>query len=186
MRLENALNSGIRLVQLRLKSRIGQEDERSRLSNIIGQASALCASHHARLMLNLSMDNLQLLGMSDVSDIDISFDGVHLDSRTLMSTESVAALQQQAKLVSASCHDAEELNRAEKLGLDFVVLSPVKKTSSHPQARALGWQQFEQLCDSVAIPVYALGGLDSGDLEEAWSRGAQGIAGISGFWSSGQ
>ena len=186
MRLENALNSGIKLVQLRLKSMVGQEDERSKLRHIIARASALCASHHARLMLNLSMENRQLLGITDVIDIGITFDGVHLDSRTLMSTESVAALQQKAILVSASCHNAEELSRAEKLGLDFVVLSPVNKTSSHPEARALGWQQFEQLCDSVAIPVYALGGLNTGDLEEAWSRGAQGIAGISSFWSSGQ
>ena len=103
-----------------------------------------------------------------------------------MSIESVATLKQQAKLVSASCHNAEELKTAEKLGLDFVVLSLVKKTTSHPQAEALGWEQFEQLSDQMSIPVYALGGLNTTDVEEAWCRGAQGVASISGFWLSRQ
>jgi len=204
MRLKNALDTGIKLVQLRLKSLGGlksrgvqkkiddsdtdtkSENDGSRLYRIIDQASALCASHHARLMLNLSMESQRLLGVTDISDIDITFDGVHLDSRTLMSIESVITLKQQAKLVSASCHNVEELQAAEKLGLDFVVLSPVKKTSSHPEAPALGWEQFEKLSDLVSVPVYALGGLSTGDLEEAWSRGAQGVASISGFWPSRQ
>jgi 8-oxo-dGTP diphosphatase len=99
-----------------------------------------------------------------------------------MSIESVITLKQQDKLVSASCHNADELKTAEKLGLDFVVLSPVKQTSSHPEAQALGWNQFEQLSDLVSLPVYALGGLKTADVEEAWSRGAQGVASISGFW----
>ena len=133
-------------------------------------------------MLNLGMDVQRLLGIADIRDIDIAFDGVHLDSRTLMSIESVFTLKQKEKLVSASCHNAEELKTAEKMGLDFAVLSPVKQTSSHPQAEALGWEQFEQLSDQVSSPVYALGGLDQDDVEEAWSRGAQGVAGISGFW----
>ena len=193
MRLENALDRGIKLVQLRLKSRVvdstadmASDDNGSTLYRIIDEASALCTSHHARLMLNLSMDNQRLLGITDYSGFDIAFDGVHLDSRSLMSIDSVAALKQQAKLVSASCHNVEELKTAEKLGLDFVVLSPVKKTSSHPQAEALGWEQFEQLSDLVSIPIYALGGLNATDIEEAWSRGAQGIASISGLWLSRQ
>ena len=193
IRLESALNKGIKLVQLRLKSRVvdsitelASENDGNRFYRIIEQASALCASHHARLMLNLSMEIQRLLGVTDISDIDITFDGVHLDSRTLMSIESVIPLKQKAKLVSASCHNAEELKTAEKLGLDFVVLSPVKRTSSHPEAPTLGWEQFEQLSDLVSVPVYALGGLNKGDLEEAWSRGAQGVASISGFWLSRQ
>ena len=189
LRLENALNTGIKLVQLRLKNGledgitdIESGDDGSRLYRIIEEASALCASHQARLMLNLGKESKRLLGIADIYDLDIAFDGVHLDSRTLMSTESVFTLKQQAKLVSASCHNAEELKMAEKLGLDFAVLSPVKKTSSHPQTEALGWEQFEQFTDQLSIPVYALGGLNQGDLEEAWRRGAQGVAAISGFW----
>ena len=191
LRLENALNTGIKLVQLRLKNGledsiadIESEDDGSRLYRIIEQASALCASHQARLMLNLSVENQRQLGVADFSDIDIAYDGVHLDSRTLMSIESIHTLKQQEKLVSASCHNAEELRTAEKLGLDCAVLSPVKQTSCHPEAKTLGWERFEHLSELVSIPVYALGGLNQDDLEEAWSRGAQGVAGISGFWQS--
>jgi len=32
------------------------------------------------------------------------------------------------------------------------------------------------------VPVYALGGMTTADLERAWQRGAQGIAAIRGLW----
>jgi len=79
-------------------------------------------------------------------------------------------------LCAASCHDAGELARAAQIGVDFVVLGPVKPTPSHPQARPLEWQRFAQLVKGTPIPVYALGGLDQADLETAIASGAHGIA----------
>jgi 8-oxo-dGTP diphosphatase len=62
------------------------------------------------------------------------------------------------------------------------VLSQVKATPSHPSATPLGWDGFERLALEARLPVFALAGLGRGDLEEAWRRGAQGVAGIRGFW----
>jgi 8-oxo-dGTP diphosphatase len=39
------------------------------------------------------------------------------------------------------------------------------------------------LVDSARLPVYALGGVADDDLETAITHGAQGIAGISGYWN---
>jgi len=76
----------------------------------------------------------------------------------------------------------EELLRAVQLKADFVVLSPVQKTASHPEMDAMGWQKFSDMIDDLAIPVYALGGVSEVDMETAWLNGAQGIAAISAFW----
>ena len=37
--------------------------------------------------------------------------------------------------------------------------------------------------ESVSLPIYAIGGLDASHVEEARSHGAQGVAGIRGFFA---
>jgi len=72
--------------------------------------------------------------------------------------------------------------RAERIGADFITLSPVMRTTSHPEAEPLGWEGFEAIVNEVNLPVYALGGLGEKDLEIAWSKGGQGVAAIRGLW----
>ncbi len=84
--------------------------------------------------------------------------------------------------LAASCHDAEELQAAQDLGCDFVVLGPVQPTDSHPHATPMGWDQFARLRELVSLPIYALGGLGPTDIPESRRHGAQGIAAISGLW----
>ena len=85
-------------------------------------------------------------------------------------------------LIAASCHNAEELAMAADLGVDFVTLSPVCSTASHPDAIPLGWERARELIDSVNMPVYLLGGLGPQELAQAFEAGAQGVAGIRQFW----
>ncbi|MES9930959.1 MAG: thiamine phosphate synthase, partial [Candidatus Thiodiazotropha sp. 6PDIVS] len=107
-------------------------------------------------------------------------DGLHLTTRNLM---SLSQRPSGAGLIGASCHQLDELKKAESLGLDYVLLSPVQVTSTHPDAQNLGWPRFTAWVDQVNLPVYALGGMTVDDLPQAVSNGAQGIAGISTFWS---
>ena len=83
--------------------------------------------------------------------------------------------------VGASCHDAEELEFAAKLDVDFATLSPVNATASHPDTPPLGWDRFSQLVTDARLPVYALGGVGPDDLQRARAAGAQGVAGIRAF-----
>jgi 8-oxo-dGTP diphosphatase len=105
-------------------------------------------------------------------------DGVHLTSAQLKRLDQRPA----AGLVAASCHDAEELARAHALGADFVVLGPVQPTPSHPGAAGMGWNGLGALLQDCPLPVYALGGLEPGDLERAWECGAHGISMMRGAW----
>ena len=98
--------------------------------------------------------------------------GVHLTARALLD----AAVRPTVSLVGASCHEPRELDHAERLGLDYAVLGPVKATASHPQAQPLGWERFAALARDRAIPIYAIGGLRRSDLAEARRHGAHGVA----------
>ena len=84
----------------------------------------------------------------------------------------------------ASCHDAAGLARARALGADYAVLGPVQATGTHPHADTLGWDGFAALARDAGLPVYAIGGLSPQDLPRAWAAGAQGVAGISAYWSA--
>jgi 8-oxo-dGTP diphosphatase len=103
---------------------------------------------------------------------DLGADGVHLPSQSLLILKAKPA----GLMVAASCHNERELAHAESLALDFVLLSPVKSTQSHPEAEPLGWQKFAEMISNITLPVYALGGMTLTDLPVALSYGARGIA----------
>lgn len=170
-KLKNALKSGIKLIQLRLKE--NSLEDIAQLQFLLEQSAELCKQAEANLMLNLSADYLEMIDLSQ-----IEFAGFHADSKTLNSLSQ----RPRVGLFSASCHNMEELLLAIKLNSDFVVLSPVQKTASHPDMQAMGWSQFSNLIESSSVPVYALGGVSENDLETAWQHGAQGIAAISALW----
>ena len=99
-------------------------------------------------------------------------DGVHLTARALLASQARPA----GRLAGASCHDAREIEHAARLGLDYVVVGPVKETASHPGAATLGWEGFAALVRDCALPAYAIGGLARADLAEARRHGAHGVA----------
>ena len=88
----------------------------------------------------------------------------------------------QSLLLGASVHDAAGIESARRLGADFAVLGPVLPTASHPQARGLGWEAWQQLRGESPLPVYAIGGVGPQQLQQAHEYGAQGVAGIRAYW----
>ena len=170
-KLKSALRNEIQLVQLRLKN-TGQSIDQ--LQYLVEQTANICKQSGAKLMLNLANDSMDQIDLSHVE-----FAGFHADSKTL----SNLSQSPDGEWFSSSCHNAQELMRAVQLDSDFVVLSPVQKTASHPEMQAMGWSQFSRLIANISVPVYALGGVSGKDMETAWLHGAQGVAAISAFWN---
>jgi len=161
--LAHALDQGLQLIQIREK-----QLTRDALSALSQEILALCAPYQAKVMINTDIAHARQLGAH----------GVHLTSRDLMQ------LQQRPThlLASGSCHNPLELVHAAALGLDFVVLSPVLATLSHPDAPPIGWETFAHWIQHYALPVYALGGMTSQHLSKALQSGARGIAMQRGAW----
>ena len=162
-RIDQRLEQGLKLIQVREKKMTAPELERFAAAVIV-----LARERGARVLINSDVGLAQRLGA----------DGVHLTSTQL------ACLERRPELewCAASCHSAEEIARAARLRLDFVVLGPVQATPSHPDARILGWERFSSLAGGAGLPVFALGGMGPEDVETAWRFGAQGIAMLRGGW----
>ena len=166
-RIDRALAGGVRLLQLRAKT-VSPE----RLRAIANAVRARTREARAVLLINADV--------SIAGELDLDFDGIHLSAAALMRLKDRPLPRD--RWVAASCHDARELAHAAAIGVDFAVLGPVLPTSSHPGTPAIGWQRFAELCAESPLPIYALGGLTPNDDQTARSHGAQGIAGISGFF----
>ena len=162
--LAHALEQGIERVQLRAR---GCPPER--WHPLAEQAAALARAAGAQVLINGDVGLARSLGV-----------GVHLRADQLR--EATHRPLEPGLPVAASCHDLEELVAAQALGCDFAVLGCVAPSTSHPGGPVLGWDGFSALREQVALPLYALGGLDVHDLAVARRHGAQGIAAIRGLW----
>lgn len=160
--LHTLLSKNIQLIQARLKNLSAQAVEA-----FFQYAVPLCQKKGVQLLLNSAVKNVEKFEV-----------GLHLTSHDLMQLNTRPKIN---GWLAASCHNLAQLQHAEKIGIDFAVLSPVLKTATHPEASILGWEQFSELIMHVNIPVYALGGLTSADKTIARHFGGQGIAGIRTF-----
>jgi len=170
-RLGRAIDSGIRLAQLRLTHEWLQTVNEKQISEIVKLATDLCEQSNVRLMLN----------MPDELNHIITPACLHLNSRKLQQY----TVRPDCDYLSVSCHNVKEMMDAQALGVDFMVLSPVQATMSHPDITPLGWQQFSEMIAQVNVPVYALGGVSRDDTEKAWLAGGQGVAAIGALWNPG-
>ncbi|CAD5106850.1 Nudix family hydrolase [Zestomonas carbonaria] len=164
--LRAALASGVRLVQLRAPNLYSPE-----YRDLAVDAVGLCAGK-AQLMLK---GPLEWLG-------DFPAAGWHLTAEQLRKYAAHGRPFPKERWLAASCHSAEELELADRMGVDFVTLSPVQATRTHPEASPLGWDAARELIAGFNQPVFLLGGVGPDDAERAGRVGAQGVAGIRAFW----
>lgn len=166
--LERRLDSGtIQLVQLRAK-----RFPDNALCECAERVMKICENYGARLLVNASAEVAQAVGTN----------GLHLNSQRLHDIQQRPLAKN--LLVAASCHTASDIVQADKIECDFMVLSPVRRTQSHPDAVPLGWLRFFELTELARCPVFALGGMQPDELETVWSHGGQGIAAIRALWDS--
>jgi 8-oxo-dGTP diphosphatase len=165
--LDRALEQGLRLIQVR-ERRLPPGVLPVLASDIVKHAHA----YGARVLVNGNVELARSIGA----------EGVHLTAAQLAQT----ACRPDFSLVGASCHTREELDRAAAMDLDFAVLGAVKQTLTHPGQPPMGWERFKSLIADAPMPVYAIGGLATGDLPQAQQCGAHGIAMQRAAWMTSE
>jgi 8-oxo-dGTP diphosphatase len=151
---ERAIDEKV-LVQIREKSFNAQQ-----VQHVLSRALARAEPFGSRVVVNSDCGSYPQCG------------AVHLTAKALMQSASRPA----QALVGASCHDERELDHAEKIGVDYAVVGPVKATASHPGVAPMGWEGFAALAHDRPMPIFAIGGLTRADLAEARRHGAHGVA----------
>jgi thiamine-phosphate diphosphorylase len=115
----------------------------------------------------------------------IGADGIHLPEhglevavvQHLLTTRSDRARW----LLGRSCHDVAGACRALAAGADYVTLSPLFATPSHPDTPPIGLETFTRWRREIPGPVLALGGVHAGNIPTAYHAGADGVALIGGI-----
>jgi thiamine-phosphate pyrophosphorylase len=162
--LEQALDGGVRAVQLREKDLEGKE-----LFNLAEKVRDLCARYHAALFIN---DRIDVACAIDA-------DGVQL-GKTSLPIETARELLGPIRTIGASTHSLEETRDAERQGADFILFGPVYFTASKAAYGApQGLAALKKIVENIALPVYAIGGIKPENVEEVMNAGSRGIALIS-------
>ena len=161
-RLEEALNAGLRLIQVRDKG--WPPAQRLWFAETVVR---LAHSHGALVVINDDEEIARRTGA----------DGLHLSAARLASCTQ----RPDCAWVGASCHKAAEIARAGELDLDYALLGPVLPTPTHPESAGLGWTEFAGMLAGNTLPVFALGGMQPAMLAAAQGHGAHGIALMRGW-----
>ena len=155
----------VRMLQLRAKTASTRT-----LTALAVRLQPVCAKYGALLLVNSAVSIAKSL---DGVGVHLTADELHLCRHRPLGSR---------RRVGASCHNAIDLAQATAIGADFATLGPIHSTPSHPNASAIGWSTFQSLTANAQLPVYALGGLQPIDREQAWRHGGQGVAAIRSFW----
>lgn len=104
--------------------------------------------------------------------------GIHLGQKDLPVAE-VRRLAPSA-VVGLSTHDLAQARRAVERGADLIGFGPIYETQTkHDPDPIVGIHGLEEVCQSVAVPVIAIGGIDAERAPEVARAGAAMAAAIS-------
>ena len=167
--LEQALEGGVKAIQLREKDLSGRE-----LFLAAEKTRALCNRYRARLFINDRIDVA----------LAVEADGVQL-GKAAMPIEAARELLGPGKLLGASTHSLDEAKEAERGGADFILFGPVYFTPSKASYGApQGLEALKKIVEKISLPVYAIGGIKPENIEDVRSIRVRGVALISAIMSA--
>ena len=154
--LRGAIAGGVHVVQLREKEL--PDDE---LVGIADAARALCERLGALLIVN---DRPFVAS-------EAGADGVHVGQDDLPAAE-VRELVGPDLLVGLSTHVPPEIEAVDATVVDYIGVGPVHETPTKPGRPAVGLDLIRYAAAHAAVPFFAIGGLNAGNLGEAIEAGA--------------
>ena len=157
---ELALRGGADCLQLREKDLEGRE-----LLRRAEQLVALCHANNALCIINDRVDVALLAGA----------DGIHVGQSDIPATEA-RKLVGAEKIVGVSTHSIEQARRARVDGADYIGVGPVFRSSTKPREILPGLSYAKEAVEQISIPVVAIAGITSKNVDEVLETGVRAIA----------
>ena len=111
--------------------------------------------------------------------MELGAENIHLPLHILR--EMDAKTKENFKIIGASCHSVEEAQEAEQLGCTYITAGHVFVTDCKKGLAPRGLEFLQSVCESVSIPVYAIGGISSENINAVRKVGAAGACVMSGL-----
>ena len=162
--VRQALEGGVRAVQLREKDLPIRE-----LLALARELRAMTREFGAQLFINDRVDVAVAVGA----------DGIHLGQQSMPASAARKVLGD-GMLIGVSTHSLDEARAAQAEGADFITFGPIFDTPSKAQyGSPVGAITIRDLKNEISIPVFAIGGIKSGNMLQVMSAGSDGVAMIS-------
>lgn len=133
----------------------------------------LCRIHHIPFIIN---DRVDLAMKCDA-------DGVHIGQDD-MDAATVRKLIGPDKILGVTAHNKEEAILAYENGADYLGCGAVFSTSTKANTIPLSHEVLQEICQSVPIPIVAIGGIHKNNIMELAGTGVDGIALVSAIFSA--
>jgi thiamine-phosphate diphosphorylase len=166
MQVEKALRGGVTMVQLREKHLTGRELEQEALA-----LQAVCRTYHVPFLVN---DDVMLARK-------INADGVHIGQGDMPLSEARMLLGKD-KIIGVTAKTVAQAKEAEAGGADYLGSGAVFGTDTKLDTKKMDHALLDEICESVRIPVVAIGGIRRDNILELKGRKMDGVAIVSGIF----
>lgn len=166
--VKEALEAGVTFLQLREK----ELDEESFLNEAI-KIKALTDYYHVPFVIN---DDVDIAKKCDA-------DGVHVGQSDMEIVKAREVLGSD-KIIGVSVQTVEQAKLAQSQGADYLGVGAVFATSTKQDAKSVSYATLKQICESVSIPVVAIGGIFKDNVEKLEGTKISGIAVVSAIFGS--
>lgn len=168
MQLEEALQAGVSMVQLREK----KLDQAAFLEEA-RQVKALTDAYGVPLIIN---DNVEVA-------LACQADGVHVGQED-QDAAWVRRMLGPDKILGVTAKTVCQAVQAEKAGADYLGSGAVFGSSTKKNALPMTFEQLRRITDSVEIPVVAIGGITPENAGQLAGCGVAGVAVVSGIFAA--
>ncbi|MCR5704170.1 MAG: thiamine phosphate synthase [Eubacterium sp.] len=156
-RIEKIASAGVEAIVLREKDLSEKEYE-----ILAGQVLDICKKHQVQCILHSYVRVAKKMETN----------AIHLPMHRLreLSVEDFQSFE----VIGASCHSVEEAIEAEQLGCNYIVAGHIFETDCKKGLEPRGKRFLRNICDSVEIPVFGIGGISPDKYETIQTAGAAG------------
>lgn len=134
----------------------------SEYTKVAERIKYICDTNNVQLIIN---QNITTAIAQDIPNIHLSIADLRKNTDII----------NQFNKVGASIHSVEEAKEAKRLGANYLIAGHIYPTECKKGVPPRGLIFLKQVCDSVEIPVYAIGGISTQRTNEVLGTGAQGI-----------
>ena len=166
--VEAAVKGGATCVQLREK----ELDEAAFLQEA-KEICALCRRYNVPFIVNDNVDIALACGA----------DGVHVGQED-MAAGDVRCRAGKDIILGVTVHTVEEARQAVLNGADYLGLGAVFPTGTKTDAEQMPGDMLRAICDSVELPIVAIGGINRDNLFKLSGSGVDGVALVSAIFSA--
>ena len=166
--VEEALKGGVTFLQLREKDLPKEEFLKLAL-----EIKDVCKRYNVPFVIN--------------DDVDIALksgaDGVHVGQDDMAALKAREILGKDA-IIGVSVHNLKEAEKALSDGADYLGVGAVFSTSTKKDAENVPFESLREICQKTGLPVVAIGGINSGNIEKLKGSGIKGVAVVSAIFAS--